>query len=148
LFEHYGVFSKRELHSRVEISYEQYCLAVGLEARTAIEMAKTLIFPAAIRYQGELAATCASLKAVGYTFDTDTLDKITGLVKDLQDGTEKLEKTMAAHGHKNALEHAAHYYHDVIPAMNAVRKTADILEAMIADDLWPLPTYQEMLFIM
>ena len=60
--------------------------ASGLEARTVIEMAKTLIFPAAIRYQGELAATCASLKAVGYTFDTDTLDKITALVKDLQDG--------------------------------------------------------------
>jgi glutamine synthetase len=148
LFEHYGVFSPRELHSRVEISYEQYCLSVGLEARTAIEMAKTLIFPAAIRFQGELAATCASLKTVGYTFDTDTLDKITGLVKDLQDGIEKLEKTMAVHGHKNALEHATHYCHDVIPAMAAVRKTADILEAMIADDLWPLPTYQEMLFIM
>jgi glutamine synthetase len=55
---------------------------------------------------------------------------------------------MAVHGHKNALEHATHYCHDVIPAMAAVRKTADILEAMIADDLWPLPTYQEMLFIM
>jgi glutamine synthetase len=148
LFEHYGVFSPRELHSRVEISYEQYCLSVGLEARTAVEMAKTLIFPAAIRYQGELAATCASLKAVGYTFDTDTLDKITGLVKDLQDGIEKLEKAMAVHGHKTKLEHAAHFCHDVIPAMGAVRKTADILEGMIADDLWPLPTYQEMLFIM
>ena len=78
LFEHYGVLSPRELHSRMEIYLEQYCLSVGLEARTAIEMAKTLIFPAAIRYQGEFAATCASLKAVGYTFDTDTLDKITG----------------------------------------------------------------------
>jgi glutamine synthetase type III len=79
------------LHSRMEVYIEQYCLSVSLEARTAIEMAKTIIFPAAIRYQGELATTCASLKAVGYVFDTDTLDKVTGLVKDLQDGIAKLE---------------------------------------------------------
>jgi glutamine synthetase len=148
LFEHYGVLSARELHSRMDIYLEQYCLSVALEARIAIEMSKTLIFPAAIRYQGELAATCASLKAVGYTFDTDTLDKVTGLVKDLQDGTAKLEKVLAAHGHKTKLEHAAHLCHEVIPAMAAVRKAADALEGMVADDLWPLATYQEMLFIM
>jgi glutamine synthetase len=147
LFEHYGVLSARELHSRMDVYLEQYCLSVSLEARTAIEMAKTIIFPAAVRYQGELASTCVSLKAVGYTFDTDTLDKITGLVKDLQDGTAKLEKALASHGHKTKLEHAAHLCHEVIPAMAAVRKTADVLEGMVADDLWPLATYQEMLFI-
>ncbi len=119
-----------------------------LEARTAIEMAKTIIFPAAIRYQGELAATCASLKAVGYTFDTDTLDKITALVKELQNGIAKLEKVLASHGGTTKLEHAAHLCHEVIPAMAAVRKTADTLEGTVADDLWPLATYQEMLFIM
>jgi glutamine synthetase len=147
LFEHYGVLTARELHSRMEVYLEQYCLSVSLEARTAIEMAKTIIFPAAIRYQGELAATCVSLKAVGYNFDTDTLDKITGLVKDLQDGIAKLEKSLAAHSGKTKLEHAAHLCHEVIPAMATVRKTADILEGMVADDLWPLATYQEMLFI-
>ncbi len=93
LFENYGVLSARELHSRMDVYLEQYCLSVGLEARTAIEMAKTIIFPAAIRYQGELAVTCASLKAVGYTFDTDTLDNITGLVKELQDGIDKAGKS-------------------------------------------------------
>ena len=118
-----------------------------LEARTAIEMAKTIIFPAAIRYQGELAATCANLKAVGYSFDTDTLDTITALVKELQEGIAKLEKSLATHAGKTRLEHAAHLAHDVIPAMAAVRKTGDILEGMVADDLWPLATYQEMLFI-
>ncbi len=148
LFDHYGVLSPRELHSRMEVYIEQYCLHVGLEARTVIEMAKTIIFPAAIRYQGELAATCANLKAVGYTFDTDTLDKITALVKELQDGTAALEKKLAAHVGKTKLEHAAHLCHEVIPAMAAVRKAADTLEGMVADDLWPLATYQEMLFIM
>ena len=82
--------------------------SVGLEARTAIEMAKTIIFPAAIRYQGELASTCANLKAVGYVFDTDTLDKVTGLVKDLQDGTAKLETLLAENGGHSKLDHAKH----------------------------------------
>ena len=60
-------------------------LAFSITSRTTIEMARTVIFPAAIRYQGELAATCASLIAVKYKFDTDTLDKVTALVKELQD---------------------------------------------------------------
>ncbi len=148
LFEKYGVLTARELHGRMEVYLEQYCLVVGLEARTVIEMAKTIIFPAAIRYQGELASTCADLKAVGYVFDTDTLDKVTGLVKDLQDGIVKLEGMLAEHGGHSKLDHAKHLCSAVLPAMAAVRKTADILEGIVADDLWPLATYQEMLFIM
>ena len=147
LFEKYGVLSPRELHSRLDVYLEQYCLTVGLEARTAVEMAKTIIFPAAIRYQGELASTCANLKAVGYTFDTDTLDKVTGLVKELQDGIAALEKKMAHSNGGPKLAHAEHYCHEVLPAMSALRKTADELESTVADDLWPLATYQEMLFI-
>jgi glutamine synthetase len=147
LFEKYGVLTERELHSRMDIYLEQYCLTVGLEARTAIEMAKTIIFPAAVRYQGELAATCANLKAVGYSFDTDTLDKITALVKELQTGIAKLEASLAEHGGHTKIDHATHCYQNVLPAMSAVRKTADTLEGMVADDLWPLATYQEMLFI-
>src|ERR1700737_4766281 len=91
LFSKYGVLNERELHSRMEVYIEQYCLVVGLEARTAIEMAKTIIFPAAIRYQSERALTCANLKAIGYVFDTDTLDKVTGLGKELRDGIATLE---------------------------------------------------------
>ena len=64
----------------------------------------TIIFPAAIRYQGELAATCANLKAVGYKFDTDTLDKMTALVKELQDGIAALEKALAHHGGASKLD--------------------------------------------
>jgi glutamine synthetase len=147
LFEKYGVLSPRELHSRMEVYVEQYCLTVGLEARTAIEMAKTIIFPAAMRYQGELAATCANLKAVGYTFDTDTLDKVTGLVKELQTGIATLEKALAHKNGASRIGHAKHFCDEVLPAMASLRKTADELESMVADDLWPLATYQEMLFI-
>ncbi len=148
LFARYGVLTERETHGRMDVDLEQYCLVVGLEARTVIEMAKTIIFPAAIRYQGELAQTCANLKAVGYVFDTDTLDKITVLVKDLQDGILKLEGMLAEGGGHSKLDHAKHLCNAVLPAMGAVRKTADTLEGMVADDLWPLATYQEMLFIM
>jgi len=148
LFSKYGVLTERELHSRMEIYIEQYCLVVGLEARTAIEMAKTIIFPAAIRYQGELALTCAHLKAVGYVFDTDTLDKVTALVKELQDGTAHLEKVLAHEGGHDKLAHAKHLCTQVLPAMATLRKAADHLEGIVADDLWPLATYQEMLFIM
>ena len=147
LFETYGVLSKRELHSRLEVYLELYCKSVAVEARTTIEMARTIIFPAAIRYQGELASTCASLKAVGYAFDTHTLDRVTRLVKELQDGIEALETAMAKKSGESALAHAAHYCDDVLPAMEGVRRSADALEGMVADDLWPLATYQEMLFI-
>ena len=142
------MLTERETHGRMDVDLEQYCLVVGLEARTVIEMARTIIFPAAIRYQGELAQTCANLKAVGYVFDTDTLDKVTVLVKDLQDGIVKLEGMMAEGGGHSKLDHAKHLCNAVLPAMAAVRKTADMLEGMVADDLWPLATYQEMLFIM
>jgi glutamine synthetase len=148
LFAKYGVLSERETQGRMEVDLEQYCLVVGLEARTVIEMGKTIIFPAAIRYQSELAVTCANLKAVGYVFDTDTLDKVTGLVKDLQDAIMKLEGSLAEHGGHTKLDHAKHLCDAVLPAMLEVRKTADMLEGIVADDLWPLATYQEMLFIM
>ena len=147
MFDKYSVLSPRELQSRMEVYLEQYCLTVGLEARTAIEMAKTVIFPAAIRYQGQLAQTCANLKAVGYTFDTDTLDKVTALVKELQDGIAKLEKALAHKNGGSRLGHAKFLCDNVLPAMAAVRGTADELENIVADDLWPLATYQEMLFI-
>lgn len=147
LFEKYHVLSKREVESRVDIYLEQYCKAVNVEARLMIEIAKTMIFPAAIRYQGELAATCANLKAVGYTFDTNTLDKVTAMVKALQDGIVALEAKMDHLGGSSLLDEAKHFCHDILPAMLDLRKAADDLEANVADDLWPLPTYQEMLFI-
>ena len=75
LFSKYNVLSERELDSRLEIYLEQYCKTVYTEANLTLEMAKTMIFPAAMRYQNELASTCANLKLVGYEFDTDTLER-------------------------------------------------------------------------
>jgi glutamine synthetase len=147
LFAKYNVLSERELDSRLEIYLHQYCLTTMTEARLAIEMAKTSIFPAAIRYQNELASTCANLKLVGYEFDTDTLDQITELVKSLQDSIGVLKKVTAHHGSGSILEEARYCCDEIVPAIAMVRKYADELEGWVADDLWPLPTYQEMLFI-
>ncbi len=147
LFEKYGVLSRRETLSREEVYLEQYCLSVGVEARTTVEMAKTIVYPAAIRYQGELAATCASLKAVGQEIDTETLDTVTVLVNRLKKAIVALEAAMASMNGGGTLGHAKHYCDAVLPAMLEVRATADELEGLVADDLWPLATYQEMLFI-
>ncbi|MBY0588321.1 glutamine synthetase III [bacterium] len=147
VFEKFGVLSKREVESREAIYLEQYCKAVNVESLLVIEMSKTVIFPAAIRYQSELAVTCANLKAVGYQFDTNTLDKVTELVKNLQDSTAALENARSAFHSHSVLDEAKHYCNTILPAMLEVRKYADELELMVADDLWPLPTYQEMLFI-
>jgi len=147
LFTKYGVLSDRELESRLDIYLEQYCKTVRVEALQTLEMARTLIFPAAIRYQNELASTCANLKLVGYEFDTDTLDQVTELVKCLQRSILALAKTLEHHSADGLPAEAAHFCKEVLPAMATVRKYADELEGWVADDLWPLPTYQEMLFI-
>jgi glutamine synthetase len=147
LFSKYQVLSERELESRMEIYLEQYVKTVTTEANLMLEMAKTLIFPAAIRYQNELASTCANLKLVGYEFDTETLDRITELVKSLQDSISVLQMAIGKAPHDGALSAAKYCASDVLPAMAMVRKYADELEGWVADDLWPLPTYQEMLFI-
>ena len=106
-----------------------------------------MIFPAAIRYQNELASTCANLKLVGYEFDTNTLDQVTGLVKSLQDSCAKLKDLLSRPHPSDKLKAAKHCRDDVLPAMLEVRRSVDALEGIVADDLWPLPTYQEMLFI-
>ncbi|MEM9369175.1 MAG: glutamine synthetase type III, partial [Planctomycetota bacterium] len=147
MFENYGVLSARELHSRFETYVEQYCLTVDVEASLALSIAKTMVFPAAIRYQNELASACANLKLVGYEFDTDTLDHITGLVKSLQDSIAKLEFAMNDDHSEDELGDARHHCDAILPAMLEVRACVDKLEGCIADDLWPLPTYAEMLFI-
>jgi glutamine synthetase len=146
LFKKYSVLSPREVESRVEVKLEQYAMAIAVEAKLTTKIAKTMIFPAAIRYQSELATTCANLKAVGYTFDTKTLDRVTELVRCLQDSTVELDMALAHEG-GSVFEEAEHALKKLIPAMNVVRGYADTLETIVADDLWPLPSYQEMLFI-
>lgn len=147
LFKKYDVLSERELQSRLETYLEQYCKSVIVEANLTIEMARTLILPAVFRYLNEVAATYANLQLVGCEGDRTTLEKVSSLANSLQEAIVLLEEAMGDNGAANLVEEARHCCHLVLPAMGAVRKYADELEGLVADDLWPLPTYQEMLFI-
>lgn len=148
LFGKYGVLSARELDSRYEVYAEQYIASVNVESNLVIEMAKTMVFPAAVRYQGELASSLASLKAIGIETDHDTISQVTDLIKKLQDSSAELEALKASeHDAQNVAAHCMMIKDEVLPKMLEVRSYVDALETLVADDLWPLPTYQEMLFI-
>jgi len=147
LFEKYEVLSAREMESRSETYLEQYCMTVAVEANLTVEMARTMIFPAAIRYQSELAGAAANLRLVGCEFDTYTLDTVSTLVKSLQDAIVVLDEAKNEEESDDLVKQARHCCDVVLPAMLNVRKFADELEGYVADDLWTLPTYQEMLYI-
>ncbi|HWA68039.1 MAG TPA: glutamine synthetase III [Mycobacteriales bacterium] len=148
LFSKYGVFSEREMHSRYEIGLEQYVLSVGVEARTVLEMGTTTILPAAVRYQTELASNVAALKAAGVEADVSALNEVTGLITSLRAALGSLSDALAHEADDDLLKHALHSRDALLPAMLEVRTAADALEGIVADDLWPLPTYQEMLFML
>ena len=148
LYEKYGVLSERELASRVDVKLEQYVMAVNVESNLTAEIAKTMIYPAAVRYQSQLAAAAANLKAAGVEGSTAVLSQVTHLINGLENSIAELEKAVAHEGDEDDLAAEAKYGCDVVlPAMLKVRECADALEGIVADDLWPLPTYQEMLFI-
>ncbi|MDX6227829.1 MAG: glutamine synthetase, partial [Frankiales bacterium] len=147
LFSKYDVFSHREMHSRYEIALEQYALSIGVEARLTLEMGQTTILPAALRYQTELAGNVATLAAAGIDPDRDTLNTLTKAVTSLKESLLTLRSELSQH-HETPLLEAEHAQGGLLPAMLDVRRAADELEHFVADDLWPLPTYQEMLFIL
>jgi glutamine synthetase len=145
-FEKYNVLTKRELEARRDIAFEQYCKAVNVEANLVTEIATTKVLPAALRYQTELASNVAALKAAGAKADASTLEAVSALIAELKGGLASLAKLRSHHADGLVAE-AAHYKDDVLPQMLAIRKTVDALEGTVADDLWPLPSYEEMLFI-
>jgi len=146
VFDKYKVLSPRELHSRYEIYFEQYVKTINVEAKLTQKIAKTKILPAAIRYQRELAETAAVVKAAGVESDTTLLASVSKLVASLSGAVAKLETTMA-HESSDVIAEASYFRDSLLPAMLDVRAAADSLEGVLADDIWPLPTYQEMLFI-
>ena len=147
LFSKLGVLSPVELASRFETYAEQYILSIEVEAKLVISIVKTLIYPAATRYLSDLANTALSLKEIGVEFDKDTLEKVASLSKLAIDGVSKLSDALANHDFDSTEAHMQFLSQTVRPLMDTVRGYVDALEGEVADDLWPLPTYQEMLFI-
>ncbi len=146
-FEKYGILTQRELESRMEILLEQYIKTVNVEASLTIEMSKTIIYPAVIRYMSELAGAAANLKAAGVEASASVLKLVTNLSGELLNAIHHLEHEFAHESTGGSAEHAKYLKEKVLPAILAVRLVSDKLEGLVADDLWPLPTYQEMLFI-
>jgi glutamine synthetase len=149
LFDKYRVLSPRELHSRYEIYLEQYNKSVKVEANVTVKMARTSILPAALRYQTELVSSATAAKSLGLpSSELKLTGKLAGLIVDLEKSIDSLETTLGgAHDAGDSLKEAQFFSDKVLPSMNKVREISDALETLVADDLWPLPTYQEMLFI-
>ena len=139
LFSNYGVLSKRELESRYEVFAEQYVTKLNIESETAASLARTMLLPAAARHLALLREA-----AVG-----ELVSETEGLIGEFIAAIKALETAnLAEHQpHGDVLEHGKYMRDEVIPAMAAVREVADKLERVVADDLWPLPKYSEILFI-
>jgi glutamine synthetase len=135
--ERYNVLSERELESRFEVSVEQYSTNANIEAETAASIARTMLLPAAVRHLNELKAADHS----GLVAESE------GLVDEFYEAILALEKANANHPAEEGLELGKYMRDTVIPAMESARAVADKLERIVADDLWPLPKYSEMLFI-
>jgi glutamine synthetase len=147
LFSRVGVLTPVELESRFDVYSEQYIQSIDVEAKLVSSMVKTTIYPAAVRYLSELSSTITSLKGLGIEMDKETADKVASLVQTMMDGVSKLGAAMGNHDFASTEDHMQYCAQNIRPLMDKVRESVDALEGELADDLWPLPTYQEMLFI-
>jgi glutamine synthetase len=139
LFSNYGVLSKRELESRYEVFLEQYVTKLNIEAETAASIARTMLLPAAARHVAlMLSAQLPELAS-----------EVESLITTFVDAIRTLESANLAENQPedDGLRHAEYIRDTTVPAMEAVRTAADQLEKAVADDLWPLPKYSEILFI-
>jgi glutamine synthetase len=139
VFERYEVLNERELEARYEVFTEQYAVKLNIEAETAASIARTLLLPAALRH-------LALLKEAGVG---ELVAETEALVGEFVTAIRALETVNAAENQEDEPPAAwAVFMRDkVIPAMESVRDVADRLEKIVADDLWPLPKYSEVLFI-
>ncbi len=148
-FEKYGVLSEREWHARYEVAVEQYNKTINVEAQLMVLMANRYILPAAYRFQGDLAGSVAAVKAAGATSKETrkALDTLCRLTDECKVSVDTLQELLEKHHDGTAEKHARYFRDKVIPAMDALREVADNLEGIVPHDVWPLPTYREMLFI-
>jgi glutamine synthetase len=133
----YGVLSERELHSRYEVWLEQYIIRANIEAETAADIAQTMLLPAALRYLTIIDAA-----------EIDELEReVRPLVDRLRSSLKELQEANVYPDGIEGMELAKHARDRQIAGMATVREAADALEKIVADDLWPLPKYSEILFV-
>jgi len=147
LFSSTGVLSPVELESRFEVYSEQYILTIEVEAKLVINMAKTAIYPAATRYLTDLAMASSSAADMGVEMDNSVAAGVAENINGMMAAVSKLEEAMAKEDHASEEEHMQFCAQTIRGLMDDARTHVDALEGVVADDLWPLPTYQEMLYI-
>lgn len=151
LFESFEVFTRKELESRVEIEYEAYSKAINIEAKAMIDIAGKSIIPAVIRYTTRLADSIIKLKTAvadiePYAQNSILID-VNEHLKSAKFALENLIKLMDDVGEVVGVDKHARYMREVIvPAMEELRKPIDELEMIVDKDLWPMPSYGDLLF--
>ncbi len=159
----YNVLCREELRSRQEVYFEQYIKTTHTEAKLALRMARTNIYPAVMRYQTELAKNAKVLESLGIENSDKILKEVSELIIRLDSAVRELQTQIDIDpvdekDHANAIKNpglsaniqiaeAEHCLHKIVPAMGALRSIVDTLEIMVAEDLWPFPSYQHMLFV-
>ncbi len=152
LFEKHGILTKAELEARQEIVLENYIKTINIEALTALEMAKRQILPAGIAFATELADSINTVIATGIGADTsaqaELLQDVSAALASLKKNITALEKvqTQAENIHGDTYTQALFYKDSVFTTMSSLRADADHLETVVDKDLWPLPTYADLLF--
>lgn len=149
LFEKYKVLNNREVHSRMEIFAEQYVTNLNIEVDTTEAIARTMVYPAAIRYINELVTAVKETKSLKLknSGSEKMLKTVNSALNDLSDALDNLKKTQDKLKGGDIIDQCIEYRDYVIPAMTKIRDAVDFLERYTADDYWPLPIYREMLFV-
>ncbi|MBV5260362.1 glutamine synthetase type III [Synechococcus moorigangaii CMS01] len=147
LFDRLKVLTPVELESRFEVYAEQYIKSIEVETKLVINMAKTMVYPAALEYLAKLSGTITALGSLGIALEKKQAETVSSLVNGLMAATENLSNAFGQEDFASTEEHMQYCATKLRPLMDEVRSYADQLENEIPDSFWPLPTYQEMLFI-
>ncbi|MGH7584145.1 MAG: glutamine synthetase type III, partial [Gemmatimonadales bacterium] len=148
LFKKYGVLTRAEVESRYHIAVEKYVKQLGIEVEMMTAIARTLILPAAIMHQTMLAEAVTATEGAGADCDdaVKELEEFIARISALRKAVDAVEHA-AGHDDSDPIRYAAHLRSRVRPAMAALRDAVDELETRVAAELWPLPSYRELLFL-
>jgi glutamine synthetase len=148
LLEKFKILNEREVHARYEVFLENYNKTINVEGQLMVLIANRYILPAALEYQQRIGQSVASVRAGGGSSvqGKKLLSQYTKLVDRLKTQTDALAQALD-HSNSSAEKHAKYMRDKVVPAMNRLRETGDEIEVLTPHEIWPLPTYREMLFV-
>ena len=151
MFEKFDVFSRAELESRAEIKYETYAKVINIESRSMIDIASKHIIPAVIKYITALATSINQVRqassAVTVEVQEELLTKSSELLTETRNALKKLEEVTAQVEQVQPIRDKAFFFREqIVPAMEALRKPVDELEMIVDKNMWPMPSYGDLLF--